>query len=82
MFDMAIYNRLRVLIAEKELREQRKLSYRTISDETGIPVSTITEYMTQRIKRYDGATLEKLCVYFGVQPGQVLIYSENPPEKL
>ena len=80
MLDMTIYNRIKVLIAEKELREKRKLTYRVIADETGIPVSTLTEYMTQRISRFDGSTLEKLCEYFSVQPGDILIYTKNPPE--
>jgi putative transcriptional regulator len=78
--DMTIYNRLKVLIAEKELREKRKLTYRVISLETGIPISTLTDYMTQRISRFDGPTLEKLCDYFGAQPGDILIYSQEPPE--
>lgn len=79
MFDMTIYNRLRVLIAEKELREHRKLTYRTISEETKIPISTLTDYMTQKISRFDGPTLEKLCEYFSVQPGDILIYTKEPP---
>lgn len=80
MFDMTIYNRLRVLIAEKELRERRKLTYRVIADETKIPISTLTDYMTQKITRFDAPTLEKLCSYFGVQPGDILIYTKEPPE--
>ena len=80
MLDMTIYNRIKVLIAEKELREKRKLTYRVIAEETGIPISTLTEYMTQRISRFDGPTLERLCDYFKVQPGDILIYTAEPPQ--
>ncbi len=77
---MAIYNRLKVLIAEKELREKRKLTYRTIAEETGLSIGTLTVYMTQRVNRFDGSTIETLCDYFGVQPGDLLIYTANPPQ--
>lgn len=79
MLDMAIYNKVKILIAEKELRENRKLSYRTVSDEADIPVSVLSLYTGQNVKRFDGETLQKLCRYFGVQPGDLLVFSEDPP---
>lgn len=79
MLDMTIYNRLKILIAEKEFREKRKLTYRTISQETGISTATLTLYMKQGVKAFDTGTLETLCKYFGVLPGEILTYSEEPP---
>jgi putative transcriptional regulator len=79
MDNMAIYNRLKILIAEKEFREKRKLTYRTIAKETGISTSTLTKYMGQEVKSFDTATLETLCNYFGIQPGDLLIHSQEPP---
>lgn len=79
MLNMAIYNKLKVLLAEKELREGRKLSHRTVAQEAGIPLSVLTLYMSQKVRRFDVETLQKLCKYFGVQPGELLIYSEDPP---
>jgi putative transcriptional regulator len=79
MLEMPIQNRLKVLIAEKEIRENRKLSYRTIADETGISLSIISSYVSQKVNRFDGQTLEKLCRYFVVQPGDLLIFSDDPP---
>jgi len=79
MIDMAIYNRLKVLIAEKEIRERRKLTYRIIAHETGISLSILTGYVTQRVNRFDGSTLERLCNYFACQPGDILTYADNPP---
>jgi putative transcriptional regulator len=81
MLKMAIYNRLKILIAEKEFREKRKLTYRTISQETGISTTTLTLYMSQKGDRIDLSTLETLCKYFNCQPGDLLIYSNNPPKK-
>ena len=79
---MTIYNRLKILIAEKELREGRKLTYRTIAHETGVSTSTLTAYITQKINRFDALTLEALCRYFACQPGDLLTYTENPPAQL
>ena len=81
MFDMAIYNRMKILIAQKEFKEKRKLTYRVIAEETGLSIGTITSYLTQRAGRFDAPTLEKLCNYFDCQPGDLLTYSETPPKE-
>ena len=77
---MAIYNRLKILVAEKELREGRKLPYRTIAKETGISKTTLSLYMRQEVKNIDTSTLERLCEYLGVQPGDLLMYSTEAPQ--
>jgi putative transcriptional regulator len=79
MLDMTIYNRLKILIAEKEFREDRKLTYRTISEETGISTSTLTLYMRQGVGAFDTGTIETLCKYFDCQPGDLIVYADNPP---
>ena len=59
-----IQNRLRVLIAEKSLREKRRITMREVAAESGIPKSVLSIYIAQKVKRYDVSTLEKLCTYF------------------
>lgn len=81
MIDMAIYNKLKVLIAEKEIREGRKLSHRTVAQEAGIPLSVLTLYASQKVRRFDIETLQKLCRYFDCQPGDLLVYSDEQPKK-
>jgi putative transcriptional regulator len=78
--DMAIYNKLKILIAQKELREGRKLTYRTVAEEAKISISVLAEYMGQNVKRFDAETLQKLCRYFGIQPGDLLVYTDDGPE--
>ena len=78
MLNVAIYNRLKILIAEKEFSEGRKLTYRTISKETGISTTTLTKYINQG-GGIDPGTLEKLCKYFNCQPGDLLVYSDDSP---
>jgi putative transcriptional regulator len=77
---MAIYNRLKILIAQKEFAEGRKLTYRTISKETGISTTTLTKYINQG-GGIDPGTLEKLCEYFNCQPGDLLVYSTDQPKQ-
>ena len=77
--EMAIQNRLKVLLAEKELREERKLTYRLVAQETGLAIGTLTEYMTQRVRRFDKTTLETLCNYLSCDVGDLLGYSPDQP---
>lgn len=80
MFDMTIKNKLRLLIADKEYRENRKISYRTVAQEADIPLSVLTDYTSQKVKRFDVKTLEKLCRYFDCQPGDLLEYVPDEEE--
>jgi putative transcriptional regulator len=83
MLDMAIRIRLKVLIEEKAYRENRKLSYRTVAEESDIPLSVLADYTSERSKRFDKTTLEKLCKYFSCDVGDLLKYSpdDNPPKE-
>jgi len=78
--EMAIQNRLKILLAEKEYREGRKLTYRTVAKETGLAIDTLTAYMTQRVNRFDRSTLETFCKYLSCDVGDILKYSPDDPE--
>ncbi len=81
LLEMTIQNRLKVLLAEKELRENRKLTYRTVAEETGLAIDTLTAYMTQRVSRFDKSTLETLCDYLACNIGDLLSYSPDQSTK-
>jgi len=72
--DMAIKTKFKILLESKSYRENRKLSYKTISEEAGISVSVLTDYAASNVKRFDAQTLEKLCAYLECQPGDLLEY--------
>jgi putative transcriptional regulator len=78
MFNMALYNRLKILIAEKEFRDGVKLPYRTIAKQTGISPTTLTKSRNLG-GGIDAKTLEKLCKFLDCQPGDLLVYSADPP---
>lgn len=79
--NMPILNKLRVLIAQKEVAENRRLSYRQIASEANVSLSILSSYAMQKVNRFDGETLEKLCRYFNVQPGDLLVLSDVTPHK-
>ena len=71
---MAIKNRFKILIAEKEMRENRKLTLRTISQEIKVSTNSLTAYAHQDVVRYDAAVLGAFCKYFNCGVGDILFY--------
>jgi putative transcriptional regulator len=73
---MAIKNRLKILIAEKEVKENRKLTLRTISQEAGVSTNSLTAYTNQNVDRFDAPVLEAFCKYFNCGIGDILFYEK------
>lgn len=75
---MAVRSRLKVLIAERNLERikqgEPELTIRQIAAGTGLPSSVVSGLTSGRAVRVDFKTLNKLCVYFSVQPGDLLEY--------
>lgn len=80
MLDMAIKTKLKILISQKEYREGRRLSYRTVAEESGIPLSVLADYASSKVRRFDVNTLQKLCEYLECQPGDLLEYAPDDPK--
>lgn len=80
-----IYCRLKQLIAEKEFKEKRKITYKVIQDETGLSSTTIAKLLSYKgVQRIDGSTLDKLCEFFDCNVGDLLIHVPDfltPPKK-
>jgi putative transcriptional regulator len=73
---MAIKNRLKILIAEKEIKENRKLTLRTISQEIGISTNSLVAYTNQNVVRFDASVLEAFCQYFNCEIGEILFFEK------
>lgn len=71
---MAIKFRLKSLIEEKEITENRKITYRDIAAEAGVSTNTLTQMANQSMAQIGLVTINKLCKYFDCQPGDLLIY--------
>lgn len=72
-----VATRLKILISEKEFRENRKLTYEVINSETGVAGSTLVEWANNRVKRYDESVIAKLCEYFNCDIGDLLVLQKN-----
>lgn len=79
---MPIYSRLKILAAEKELRDGEKVTLQAIADGAELPLTTIARYMTpKRVTRFEAETLEKLCDYFDCDVGDLLTYVPKNKKK-
>ena len=70
--------RLRELMASKGRREGRRITYDDILAGTGISKTTLTRLANDRADRVAISTVERLCVYFDCQPGDLFIHVEEP----
>jgi len=65
---------LRSLIAAKEMRENRRISYREIEAETSISSSTLSRLGKNKMRQFNDKLLSALCHYFNCQVGDILQY--------
>lgn len=77
MRNKKIVSHFKVLLAEKEVREGRKLTYDVINQETGIHKNALTGYANDTIKRFDRDVIERLCDYFACDIGDLLVLQRN-----
>ncbi len=69
---------LRVLVAQKELREKRNLSIRTITKESGASRSTVQRLLTNTMKQVPLDDLAMLCAWLPAETGDILRFEEVP----
>ncbi len=69
---------MKLLIAERNLERIKEglpeITQRDIAEESQLPLSTVNGLITGRAGRVDFRTLNRLCRYFNVQPGELLEY--------
>ncbi len=70
--------RLSELIAEKKFRDGKRVTLEQISKATGVHRATLSKLINQRDTNTTVEVLEKLCIYFGVQLGDLV---ELVPDK-
>nr|WP_274703600.1 helix-turn-helix transcriptional regulator [Chloroflexus aurantiacus] len=75
-----VNSHLRILIAQKELRERRRLSVRVIAEESGASRSAIERLMNNTIREVPLDDLARLCVWLDCQPGDILRLEPLPEE--
>ncbi len=72
---VTIRSRFVILLAEKGLKENRRITIAEVSRDTEIDQRTLGQYAKDKIKRYDSFVLDRLCKYFGCQVGDLIVYA-------
>ena len=77
---MILY-RLKNLMLEKSVKDNCKITYKHISDNTGISRNTLSRMASSKGNKVSVDTVEKLCNYFNCTPNDLItIYPDEKPE--
>ena len=77
-----VYNQFKILLAKKEINENRRIPYDEIKGKTGMAMSTISAWSTNSITRYDADTIASVCEFFDCKVGDLIVYEPgNSNEK-
>ena len=77
--NVAINNRFGILLAQKRGQEKRNIPLSEVSEATGLPPKTLFAWANNTVSRFDVHVINAICKYFGVQPGELFEYVEDPP---
>lgn len=69
--------RLKELIADKQFKEDRRVTLDEVSNATGIHRTTLSKVANQRGYNASAEIIDKLCSYFGVPVGELLVHVPN-----
>ena len=70
--------RLSELIADKAFKERRVVSLTEVAEATGIHRATLSKMANQPGANIGTEMIDRLCRYFGCQPGDLLTYVDEP----
>jgi len=70
---MRVENRFGELLAKKERVERRRISRRTVSDETGISLTSVQNWATNSTSRFDDQQIIAFCKYFNCEISDLLV---------
>lgn len=77
-----VRSRLKLLLAEHNVQRlkqgQEPLTVKQLAEEAGLAESTITGLTAHRAKMVSFDTINALCAYFSVQPGDLFEYIQTP----
>ncbi len=71
---MTIRCNFKILLAQKEVKEGRRITYREINNFTKIAESTLSALANNEVGLYADSTLSRLCAYFGCGIDDLLEY--------
>jgi DNA-binding Xre family transcriptional regulator len=73
-----VKSNLSILLGQKSQREGRRITLRTVADETKLTRHTVYKIADNTIKEYPKAAIEKLCAYFPCEIHELLSLVDAP----
>ena len=70
--------RLRELIGAKGRQEHRRITYDDILSQVGVNKTTLTKLANDRASMVGISVIDRLCVFFHCQPGDLFIHIADP----
>lgn len=67
--------RLAELIADKAFKERRSISMTEVAEGSGVHRATLSKMVNQPGTNVGTEIIDKLCRYFGCQPGELMTYA-------
>ena len=72
-----IYNRFRVLLAEKAEKEQKNIPLKEVERRTGITWTTLQSWANNKVSRFDEPVIIALCDFLECEVGDLLVYRKE-----
>jgi DNA-binding Xre family transcriptional regulator len=73
-----VNSHLKLIVAERELREGRRLGIRTITAESGASRSTVQALLNNKWRHVPRDDMAAICKYFNITPGDIFKLEEAP----
>lgn len=73
-----VNSHLKLIVAQKEMREGRRLGIRTIATESGASRPTVQNLLNNRWNHIPRDDMAAICRYFDVTPGDIFKLEDAP----
>lgn len=70
-------NRFLTFLAQKEIKEQRRIKINEIVAATGVSFTTVQRWMRNEVSKIEGTVIEAFCAYFDCDIGDLLYIDES-----
>jgi DNA-binding Xre family transcriptional regulator len=77
-----IYNKFRLLLAQKADNEKRNIPLKEVQRETGIAWTALQAWANNKVHRFDEPVIIKLCDYLGCDIKDLLVYEKEKLDAL
>lgn len=74
-----MHSNLSILMGQKSQREGRRITLRTVADETKLSRHTVYAIADNSIKEYPKTAIETLCAYFSCELHELLSLGPDAP---